>query len=94
MKGLFIFAVQIFGEIIEWSMILRAILSWFVRSPYGFWGKIYQITINLSEPIVGPIRDFLNKKGANNGGVDWSLLVAFLLWQVLISVVTRLIYII
>lgn len=92
MKGTLVFAVYLFGEVIEWSMIARAIMSWFVRNPNSVGGKIYGLTITLTEPIVGPIRDFLTKRGANNGGIDWSLLIAFLLWQIIIQLIIKAIY--
>ncbi len=81
-------AVNWFAEIIEWALIVRAIMSWFVSNPYSTAGKIYSFLLNITEPIVAPIRNALTKNRAT-GGVDWSLLIAFLIIDVVQGILVR-----
>lgn len=82
-------AVNWFAEILEFALIARAIMSWFVSNPYSTAGKIYSFLLGITEPIVSPIRNSLSKRGSM-GGIDWSVFIAFLLIDVVQSVVVRL----
>lgn len=83
-------AVNWFAELIELALMLRAIMSWFVQSPYSTAGKIYNVLLQITEPIVAPIRNFINKRGGT-GSIDWSVLIAFILVQVVANVIVRII---
>lgn len=50
-------AVQIYMYII----ILRAVLSWFQISPNGEFFKIYLFIIQITEPVMRPVREFLHR---------------------------------
>ncbi|MCQ2551209.1 MAG: YggT family protein [Clostridia bacterium] len=81
-------SVYILSEIIIWVILARCILSWFVRDPYSPIGKIYMLTIRFTEPIVRPCRNLLGN--FNTGNFDFSLLVAFLLVEVVSRLIIRL----
>jgi YggT family protein len=48
-------------------------------SPYSTLGKIYGLTIRLTEPVVEPCRRLLSR--FNTGVLDFSVLLAFFLIQ-------------
>ena len=50
-------AVQIYIILI----IIRAVLSWFQINPAGEFFKIYLFIIQLTEPVMRPVRDFLHR---------------------------------
>lgn len=93
MEVVLIRAIVWFAQILELLIMLRAIMSWFVRNPYSLAGRIYGMTISLTEPLAAPIRNLMNKF---NGGsmVDWSLFIAFLLIGIVRNLLIRLIMII
>ncbi len=47
-------AVNTFFQIVIYLILGRAILSWFVRNPYGSLYKVYSAIIQLTEPILSP----------------------------------------
>ena len=59
--------VKTFGEIIFWSILIRAILSWFSRGNNPMEYVLYQIT----EPLLTPIRRLL----PNTGMIDFSVMI-------------------
>ncbi len=91
MKLLLIQAVRWFVEVIQLAMILRAVMSWFVRDLNTGIGKLYSILTQITEPMVAPIRNIINRYGGT-GGIDWSVLIAFLFVQFIGNVIIRLIY--
>jgi len=50
-------AVQIYMFII----IIRAVLSWFQINPNGEFFKIYIFIIQITEPVMRPVREFLHR---------------------------------
>jgi len=87
MEYLLITAVSWFSQLIMLLLMVRAILSWFARNPYSASGKIYQVVITLTEPIVEPCRKFMSR--FNTGMFDFSVLIAFFL----VDIVARLLII-
>lgn len=81
-------AVYIFSELLIWVILARCILSFFVRDPYTTIGKIYVITIKLTEPLVAPCRSLLSR--FNTGMFDFSLLLAFVLVEVISQLIIKL----
>jgi YggT family protein len=65
-----------FVTIMQFAIIARAILSWFDR---GMRNPISQILVQLTEPIIAPIRRFVPQAGM----IDFSPLVALLILLVL-----------
>lgn len=80
-------AVYIFSELLIWIIMARCILSFFVRDPYSGIGKVYLFTIKLTEPIVSPIRNLM--RNFNTGMFDFSLLIAFILIEVVTEILVR-----
>ena len=57
----------------------RVLLSWFPLQPGGFMGKLNNVLIRLTEPLLGPLRRILPRAGM----LDLSPLVALvLIWVV------------
>lgn len=93
MKGILIYAIYTFGEILSTALVIRAILSWFAAAnPYNMLGKIYMTLVRFTEPIVAPCRNFMSR--FNTGMVDFSVLIALLLIQFGTNILVRLIYLI
>ena len=82
-------AVLILSEVIEYLILIRIILQIF-NLPYNrFVNFIYSVT----EPILAPAREFLNKIFKTRLMVDFSpMLVWVLLDYVIVPVVIRLVY--
>ncbi|PJG85718.1 YggT family protein [Conservatibacter flavescens] len=59
--------IKTFGEILFWSILIRAILSWFSRGNSPLEYTLYQIT----EPVLGPIRRLL----PSTGMIDFSVMI-------------------
>ncbi len=74
-------------NVIEILILARIVLSYLrnIISP-----KIYNVLYQLTEPILYPIRELLNRIGLNKGMIDFSPIFAFILINILRSVVIRL----
>lgn len=82
-------AVNYFFLVLIYLIVGRAILSWFVRSPYGTLYRIYTLVGQLTEPILEPCRRLLYRFGIG-GSIDFSPLVAILGLQILNTFVLQL----
>ena len=92
MASILVYAVYMFAEIISAAMIIRALLSWFVRDAYSPLAKIYGMLIRFTEPFVAPCRKLLSR--FNTGMLDFSLFLALSLLQAVTNLLVKLIYII
>ena len=92
MASILVYAVYMFAEIISAAMIIRALLSWFVRDAYSPLAKIYGMLIRFTEPFVAPCRKLLSR--FNTGMLDFSLFLALILLQAITNLLIRLIVII
>lgn len=90
MAGILAYAVYLFTEILMTALLIRALMSWFVRDMYSPIGKIYRVLINFTEPIVEPFRRLLSR--FNTGMVDFSLLLAMVAIQFASNIIIRLIF--
>ena len=81
-------ALDILLRIIEGLIIVRIILSWFpIRKDHPIIVILYQLT----EPILGPIRNLIAKSAiGSNLMLDLSPIIAFLLISVLRNIILRL----
>lgn len=70
-------AINTFFQILVYLIIGRAILSWFVRGPYGNLYKVYNILIQVTEPMMAPCRRLLARFGLS-GTIDFSPVVAII----------------
>ncbi|MBR3786055.1 MAG: YggT family protein [Firmicutes bacterium] len=75
-----------FARFLTTMLLLRAIMSWFVRDPYSTLGKIYMAIIRFTEPMVEPCRRLLEKMNLNTGMFDFSVLLAFFLVEIVASI--------
>ncbi len=72
-------AILMFINILNFAILVRCILSWLPMSNTAFHNVIAVIT----EPILAPIRNMLNKSPLENTGLDLSPLIAFVLLNAL-----------
>jgi len=70
-------AINTFFQILVYLILGRAILSWFVRNPYGTLYKIYMAIIQITEPILAPCRKLLARFGMG-GAIDFSPILAII----------------
>ena len=70
-------AINAFFQILVYLIIGRSILSWFVRAPYGNLYKVYNIMIQVTEPMMAPCRRLLARFGLS-GTIDFSPIVAII----------------
>lgn len=75
MRELLIVAIRRFSDILVMLLLARAVMSWFIHSADSPGAGIYKIVIDLTEPIVAPIRKLM--ANVNTGMLDFSVLVAF-----------------
>lgn len=68
--------VLIFLSVVQFAMLLRAILSWFVMEGGTFTNFLYAIT----EPFIVPVRTLFEKMNwLQNSPIDFSFMVTYLL---------------
>ena len=79
------YAVSMFANILLTALLVRALMSWFVRDMYSPVGKIYGALINFTEPIVEPFRRLLSR--FNTGMIDFSVLLAMVVIQIASNVI-------
>lgn len=89
MAYILIRAISWFANLLIMILMLRALFSWFAMNPYSSLGKAYQVMVRLSEPIVAPCRRLLSRW--NTGMFDFSVLLAFLLIEIVERVLIRII---
>lgn len=70
-------AINTFFQVLAYLLIGRAILSWFVRAPYGNLYKIYNALIQITEPMLAPCRSLLARFGLS-GTIDFSPILAIM----------------
>ena len=74
----------LFFDVLSWLIIVRALLTWFIRDERN---PIMHIMLMLTEPILSPIRKLLYRFNIGGNMVDFSPLVAILLIQMLMQLV-------
>lgn len=89
MKAILIYAIYLFCNILVAALVIRAILSWFVRDFYSPLGKIYGAILRFTEPIVEPFRRLLSR--FNTGMLDFSVLLAMIVIEMVSNILIRLI---
>lgn len=75
-------AISWFARLITLALAARAILSWVGQDPYSGPGKAYRFMIKVTEPVVSPCRMLLQRFNFNTGMMDFSVLLAFFLVQI------------
>lgn len=79
MEALLVQAIGLFFYFLEILIFVRIILSWFVR---GYNSGIGRFLYNMTEPILGPVRDMVNRSPLGGGfGLDFSPIFALILMR-------------
>ena len=78
-----------FCNILVVLLLIRALMSWFVRDMYSPMGKIYGAIIRFTEPIVMPFRRLLSR--FNTGMLDFSVLLAMLVIEMAGNILVKII---
>lgn len=91
MELILIRTISWFAQFLTTVLLLRAIMSWFVRDPYSTLGKIYMAIIRFTEPMVVPCRRLLDKMNFNTGMFDFSVLLAFFMIEIVATIAMNLV---
>ncbi|MFV0503622.1 MAG: YggT family protein [Lachnospirales bacterium] len=82
-------AISIFVRIFNIAILARCIISWF---PISRDNPLCNILYAFTEPIMGPIRDIINKSPIGNSMLDFSPIFAIIIVQLLGNMVIRLLF--
>ena len=89
MRGILIWSVSKFFSIIYLLMFIRILLSWIRVSPNN---SLVNIIYQLTDPILEPFRNLIDRAGINTGFIDFSPLIAFFVLQLLESLIIRVLW--
>jgi YggT family protein len=65
-----------------WVLIIAALLSWFpIANPSGGLAATRRIMGAITEPVLGPIRSILPRPRVGGVGIDFSVLVAVIVLE-------------
>ncbi|MBR0596791.1 YggT family protein [Sinanaerobacter chloroacetimidivorans] len=83
-------AINTFFQILVYLILARAVLSWFIRAPYGSVYKIYVMIMQITEPMLAPCRNILARFGLA-GTIDFSPILAIIGLSVINSILVNII---
>lgn len=69
-----------FSRVLMWLMFARAISSWFVRDLSN---PIIRFLYEVTEPMVAPVRNFMQKLNIGGGTFDFSFIIVYLILMML-----------
>ena len=78
-------------QIIDIYMIIiiaRAVLSWFPINPHSSFFRIYLFIIQITEPVLGRVREFMSRM-VPNMAIDFSPFIIIILLNVLRNFILR-----
>lgn len=78
-------AISILFDIIELLILVRIIFSFLRIGPYN---PIGRFVFEMTEPILGPIRELIYKLGIDTGMFDFSPLIAVLILRIILSLLS------
>ena len=79
MEALLIQAISLFFSFLEMLIFVRIILSWL---PMAYNSAIGRFLYNMTEPILGPVRDMVDRSPLGGGfGLDFSPIFALILMR-------------
>lgn len=81
-------ALRLFYDVLSFLILARVLSSWFVRNPYN---RLYQILLQLTEPMLAPCRMLLSRF-QQNLGVDFSPILALLFLNIIYRILYTIIY--
>jgi YggT family protein len=67
------------------AVFARIILSWFPMAADGAFGSIYRFLLNITEPVLGPIRSALPPVRLGGFALDLSPIIVIIGLQVLLA---------
>lgn len=79
-KSILIYALYYFYNVLTFAIFIRCILSWF---PIGRDNIFVKILDAVTEPILAPIRNIVNKSPIGGFMVDFSPIIALLIVQII-----------
>lgn len=82
-------AVSILFNIIEILILVRIIFSWLRIGQYN---PIGRIVYELTDPVLGPAKELINKLGINTGMFDFSPIVALLLLRLILGLLRMILF--
>ncbi len=82
-------ALSYFYYFLTILIFVRCIISWFPINRDNF---ILKFIYNMTEPVLGPIRRLLDKSPIGGYMIDFSPIVAYILLQVLYTIIIQLIF--
>ena len=87
---LLIRAISVFANLFTTALLVRALMSWVVGAFRGSGPvrRIYDILCAFTEPIVGPVRNFMHSH-FNTGMFDFSIFVTMILVELVSNVLIR-----
>tara|TARA_B000000557_G_scaffold6469_1_gene5351 strand:- start:91 stop:384 length:294 start_codon:yes stop_codon:yes gene_type:complete len=74
--------IDLILQLFVWLVIIRALISWFSPDPYN---PLVQLLFRITEPVLGPLRNFL----PFFGGIDFSPIVVLLAAEFLRSFLVK-----
>ena len=74
-------AIGWFREILWWAFIIRIVISWISQLQQTF---IATIVVMFTEPFISPIRRLISKSPLGGGMFDFSLMISWFLWSLVI----------
>ena len=78
-QALLISAIGVFFYFLEILIFLRILLSWI---PLGYNSAVGRFLFNMTEPILGPVRNMVDKSPLGGGmGLDFSPIFALILMR-------------
>ena len=72
-------------QIASWAIVLRAILSWFLRPDV----PVYSFLLRITEPLIAPFRPLAYKLTNGRLPIDLAPMFAYLVLIVLMNLVSR-----
>lgn len=81
-----IISIRYFEQILQLLILVRIVLSFIIRDPYN---KIYRIVHQLTDPILAPFRNLINKLGIKTGMFDFSPILALFTIRILTDLIIR-----
>lgn len=90
MVVLLIRTVHIMCRIVYAFLLVRCVCSWMYGMNSPAVAKLHQLTTDLTEWLVSPCRKMISKW--NNGMFDWSVFLAFIVLEILETIVVRVLY--
>jgi len=76
-------------HLMQLLLVIRAILSWVPLFTGAYPGALNQVLATLTEPILSPVRNLLNRHSyfAQTLPIDLSFIIAYVILQVIASII-------